>query len=140
MSEASVNQVFEILNASQKQEYIGEPISQLEHALQCAHFARNCGGDNEVIVACLLHDIGHLCVPADSPQMDGLGVLDHEGLGGEFLRQLGFSDLVVDLVKNHVSGKRYLCSKFPSYYKQLSDASRGTLEFQGGVMSREEAA
>ncbi|MEC9466781.1 MAG: phosphohydrolase, partial [Myxococcota bacterium] len=62
-------------------EYIGEPISQLAHALQCADWAARKGAPEEVIIACLFHDVGHLLDDA-APQMDGLGVLDHETLGG----------------------------------------------------------
>jgi len=42
-------------------DYIGEPVNQREHALQCAHFARESRPkDSEFVVAALLHDIGHL--------------------------------------------------------------------------------
>jgi len=47
--------------------YFGEPVSMLEHGLQAAHFARVDGAAPVLIVAALLHDIGHLLedVPAD---------------------------------------------------------------------------
>ena len=139
MKNQGIEKIIDILGNANEREYIGEPISQLEHALQCAHFAEKCKGTEEVILACLFHDIGHLCAPAGSPEMDGLGIVDHEKIGGEFLQKIGFSDLIIDLVENHVQGKRYLCFKNPSYYKQLSPASKGTLDFQGGPMSEEEA-
>ena len=53
--------------------------------------------------------------------------------------QKGFSENIAKLVASHVNAKRYLTYKFPHYYEQLSEASKRTLEFQGGVMSREEA-
>ena len=37
-----------------------EAINQLEHALQCANLAELAGETSETIVACLLHDLGHL--------------------------------------------------------------------------------
>jgi predicted HD phosphohydrolase len=43
------------------------------------------------------------------------------------------------LVEYHVQAKRYLTLKEPGYYERLSLASRRTLEYQGGVMTAEEA-
>jgi predicted HD phosphohydrolase len=42
-------------------------------------------------------------------------------------------------VEYHVQAKRYLTFKEPGYYQRLSEASRRTLEYQGGVMTAEEA-
>ena len=119
-------------------DYIGEPISQLGHALQCAHWAKKQGADDEVILAALFHDIGHL-IDASAPQMDGLGVINHEGLGRAFLEEHGCSERVGKLVEAHVQAKRYLCFKNPKYYARLSEASKGTLAWQGGPMSETEA-
>ncbi|OYU55754.1 MAG: phosphohydrolase [Chitinophagaceae bacterium BSSC1] len=121
-------------------DYIGEPVSQLEHMCQSAQLAEAEGYSEEVILAAFFHDIGHLCehfMPV--AYMGGYGVVDHEKLGADFLRQKGFSERVCKLVQSHVEAKRYLTFKFPDYYDQLSEASRRTLEFQGGVMSVEEA-
>jgi len=120
--------------------YIGEPVSQLSHALQCAHFARKSGASDTLIIAALCHDIGHLVAGPDAPQMDGLGVVDHENLGAAFLRARGFSQPVCELVRGHVQGKRYLAFKSETYRAALSLASRGTLTFQGGPMSPQQAA
>jgi predicted HD phosphohydrolase len=43
------------------------------------------------------------------------------------------------LVEYHVQAKRYLTLKEAGYYERLSEASRRTLEHQGGVMTVEEA-
>lgn len=43
------------------------------------------------------------------------------------------------LVQYHVEAKRYLTLRQPGYYQRLSEASRRTLEYQGGVMSEAEA-
>ena len=121
------------------EDYIGEPVSQIEHMCQCAQLAAAGGYDNEVILAAFFHDIGHLLehvMPAE--QMDGYGVIDHEKMGAEYLRQKGFSEKIAKLVAAHVPAKRYLTYKFPDYYNQLSEASKRTLEFQGGMMSSEE--
>src|SRR6187402_242469 len=120
--------------------YIGEPVSQIEHMCQCAQLAEEGGFDDEVILAAFFHDIGHLLehvMPAG--QMDGFGVIDHEKMGAEYLRQKGFSERIAKLVAAHVPAKRYLTFKYPEYYAQLSEASKRTLEFQGGVMCKEEA-
>ena len=134
-----LEKIFETLKASNDRGYIGEEVSQLEHALQCAHFAAKMKDDPEVILAALFHDIGHLMAPKDAPQMDQLGVLDHETIGAAILKEAGFTDKICQLVSNHVNGKRYLCFKNPSYYERLSEASKGTLRFQGGPMEEVEA-
>ena len=71
--------------------------------------------------------------------MQGYGVVDHEGLGGNYLRQKGFSEKIARLVESHVNAKRYLTYKLPAYYERLSEASKITLVQQGGVMTAEEA-
>ncbi|HEY0274074.1 MAG TPA: HDIG domain-containing protein [Chitinophaga sp.] len=124
-----------------KEDYIGEPVSQLEHMCQAAQLAELEGYDEEVILAAFFHDIGHLCehgTPVES--MDGYGVKDHEQLGAYYLRSKGFSEKIVQLVQAHVEAKRYLTRRYPAYYERLSEASRKTLEFQGGRMSEAEAA
>ncbi len=122
-------------------EYAGEKVSQLEHMAQAAQLAEEQGYDEEVVLAAFLHDIGHISEAAKGDnEMDGFGIKDHEELGAEFLREKGFSKKVVRLVESHVEAKRYLTVKDPSYYAQLSEASKKTLEFQGGPMTEDEAA
>jgi predicted HD phosphohydrolase len=43
------------------------------------------------------------------------------------------------LVEYHVQAKRYLTLRDTGYYERLSEASRRTLEYQGGVMTEAEA-
>ncbi|GAA4406416.1 HD domain-containing protein [Nibrella viscosa] len=138
--EQTITEITALLREQGSQDYYGEPVSQLEHMLQCALLAERAGSDNETIIAAFLHDIGHL-LPAESAteHMDGYGRIDHEGLGGAWLRERGFSEKIVALVENHVNAKRYLTFKSPAYYDMLSEASRKTLEFQGGRMTAEEA-
>jgi predicted HD phosphohydrolase len=71
--------------------------------------------------------------------MDGMGNVDHEKLGADYLLERGFSERLAALVQGHVLAKRYLTYKYPEYYNKLSVASKATLEFQGGMMSGEEA-
>jgi len=138
--ETRCDHLIQLLEESVAQDYIGEDVSQLEHALQCAHWAKRANPqDEEMILAALLHDIGHICVKGDSvPQMGGYGVAHHEEVGAEFLAKLGFSARVQALVKGHVEAKRYLVSQDPVYAGRLSPASQETLRHQGGVMSQEE--
>lgn len=124
-----------ILEKSKSQAYIGEKISQFEHAIQCADLAIKANADDELVIASFLHDIGHLVFPPGSSHMGEFGIEGHERLGAEYLLSLGVSPRVANLVKNHVRAKRYLVATSPKYVKQLSDASIETLRYQGGPMS-----
>lgn len=122
------------------EEYAGEKVTQLEHMYQAAELAGQQGYEEEVILAAFLHDIGHICVSAQGDnEMDGYGIKDHEEVGADYLLKKGFSKRLIRLVESHVEAKRYLTRRRPGYYDQLSDASKKTLEYQGGVMSEEEA-
>ena len=137
----AVAHVFGLYETRGHADYIGEPVSQLEHMWQAAALAEAAGADDEVVLAAFFHDLGHLCAPdvaADS--MAGFGAVDHEKLGADYLRAHGFSERVARLVESHVLAKRYLTYKYPSYLRQLSEASLATLAFQGGVMNAPEAA
>jgi phosphonate degradation associated HDIG domain protein len=136
----TVDEIFDLYEQYGNADYIGEPVSQLEHMSQSAALAMNEGGDEELILAAFFHDIGHLCefvMPVE--KMDGIGIVDHESIGGQFLLQRGFSERIAKLVQSHVTAKRYLTFKHPDYYNKLSPASKETLAHQGGVMSLAEA-
>ena len=135
-----VEEVFALYEKHGDEDYIGEPVSQLEHMSQAAVLAEEEGFDDEVILAAFFHDIGHLCAEdAEGESMDGFGNVDHEKLGADYLRERGFSERLATLVESHVIAKRYLTYKYPEYYNKLSDASKATLEFQGGRMTDAEA-
>jgi phosphonate degradation associated HDIG domain protein len=139
--EKIVDEVFALYEKHGDEDYIGEPVSQLEHMSQAAQLAKEEGYDDEVILAAFFHDLGHLCAADGTAEsMDGFGNVDHEKLGAQYLLSKGFSNRVAALVESHVVAKRYLTFKYPDYYQQLSPASRATLEFQGGMMSPAEAA
>ena len=124
-------------------DYIGEPVSQIEHMCQSAELAADAKADEEVIIAAFLHDIGHLCALAypekKSININSFGIINHEQLGAEFLQSKGFSTNIINMVSNHVNAKRYLTYKFPEYFYKLSEASKETLQFQGGQMTLTEA-
>jgi phosphonate degradation associated HDIG domain protein len=137
----AVAQVFDLYETRGGEDYIGEPVSQLEHMWQAAALAQAAGADDEVVLAAFFHDLGHLCAPEVAAEsMAGFGAVNHEKLGGDYLRARGFSERVARLVESHVQAKRYLTYKYPSYLRRLSEASLATLAFQGGVMSAAEAA
>ena len=138
--ELIVNEIFALYEKHGGEDYIGEPVSQLEHMSQAAALAAAEGYDNEVILAAFFHDLGHLCASHEVESMDGMGNADHEELGADYLLERGFSERLAGLVKSHVIAKRYLTFKYPEYYEKLSPASRVTLNFQGGMMSAAEAA
>ncbi|VVN85041.1 phosphonate degradation HD-domain oxygenase [Pseudomonas fluorescens] len=137
-SEQVIAEVFGLYEQFGASDYIGEPVSQLEHMSQAAQLALAEGFDDEVVLAAFFHDIGHLCGQG-AENMGGYGVVSHERLGADYLRRAGFSERMARLVEYHVQAKRYLTLKESGYYDRLSEASRRTLEYQGGVMTIEEA-
>lgn len=136
-----VDEIFSLYEKFGSADYIGEPVSQVEHMYQAAQLAEREGYDDEVVLAAFFHDIGHLIehvMPVK--KMDDVGVADHEKLGADYLRERGFGENLCRLVQSHVKAKRYLTFKYPDYCAKLSPASKITLEHQGGVMDEEEAA
>ncbi|MET0638045.1 MAG: HD domain-containing protein [Chitinophagaceae bacterium] len=135
-----VQEIFSLYMIYGAEDYIGEPVSQIEHMAQAAELAEKEGYGRDVILAAFFHDIGHLCEHImDTAQMNGYGVVDHEVLAGIYLKKQGFSSRIVRMVESHVNAKRYLTYRYPDYYNKLSEASRYTLGLQGGVMTEEEA-
>lgn len=137
-NEQVIVEVFALYERFGDSDYIGEPVSQIEHMSQAAELAMAEGFDDEVVLAAFFHDIGHICVE-NAENMGGFGVVSHERLGADYLRRAGFSERMARLVEYHVQAKRYLTLKEPGYYERLSEASRRTLEYQGGVMTESEA-
>ena len=120
-------------------QYSGEPVSQLEHALQTAHFAEQSEASDALVTASLLHDLGHLLNhQGETPTLRGIDDT-HQYFALPFLRGL-FADAVLDAIKLHVDAKRYLCQANPDYYAKLSEDSKRSLALQGGVFSAEQAA
>ena len=119
--------------------YIGEPVSQTEHALQTAWAAEQAGAGSTLIAAALLHDVGHLL--HDLPDDCALAGIDdaHEVRGERWLARYFGLD-VTEPIRLHVSAKRFLCATDPSYLGLISEASLRSLKLQGGPFSAEEAA
>ena len=124
------------------QQYSGEPVTQLEHALQTAHLAEQSAAGDELVTACLLHDLGHMLNEQgrglnDTPSLHGIDDT-HQYFALPFLRGL-FPDAVLDAIRLHVDAKRYLCGTNPAYQAKLSDDSKRSLELQGGVFDTAQA-
>jgi phosphonate degradation associated HDIG domain protein len=134
-----VDELLDLLSAQGKEAYFGEPVSVLEHCLQCAHFAERSHATPATIAAALLHDIGHVLhgLPEDIAQCGVDGA--HEEVAAVYLAKW-FGKDVTETVRLHVSAKRYLCATDPAYIGQLSPSSIESLQLQGGVMNDEEVA
>jgi 2-amino-1-hydroxyethylphosphonate dioxygenase (glycine-forming) len=139
-AEEVANEIIKLYTLYGENEYSGEKVSQLEHMVQAAELARSQGFNDEVILAAFLHDVGHIAEnhTVDN-SMSSFGIKDHEAIGAEFLAVRGFSHRLTRLVASHVAAKRYLTLREPGYYDKLSEASKKTLEYQGGPMSEHEA-
>ncbi|MCP5373461.1 MAG: HD domain-containing protein [Hyphomicrobiales bacterium] len=119
--------------------YLGEPVSMAEHMLQGAMLAERGGQDETVIVAALLHDIGHFTSRSGTFSMDDTEDKLHEVAGAELLQPF-FPPVVVACVRHHVAAKRYLCATRADYFARLSEPSRHSLMLQGGPMTAAEVA
>ena len=151
MAGATVERVMAMLAEAGEHSYGGEAVSQLEHALQAAALAQEQGHDEEFVVACLLHDLGHLTdeaqevLDADAGTDGSLQArqrseaLEHGAEGAAFLEGVA-SERMRYLIAGHAAAKRYLCTTDPSYYDRLSPVSKRTMVDQGGLMSPEEVA
>jgi phosphonate degradation associated HDIG domain protein len=118
--------------------YDGEPVTQLEHALQAATRAEESGATPAIVTAALLHDLGHLLNDqGDTPTLRGVDDV-HQYAALPFLRGL-FDDDVLSPIKLHVDAKRYLCATRSDYYDALSVDSKRSLVLQGGVFSKAQA-
>jgi len=113
--------------------YFGEAVTQAEHALQTAHLAETDKAPPPLIVAALLHDIGHLLHTAGEDVAKRGVDTRHERIGARWLTP-HFGRHISEPVRLHVAAKRYLCAIDPDYFARLSPASVKSLELQGGVM------
>ena len=131
-----IDQVFRIYRERGHRHY-GEDVTETQHALQCATFARDNGEDPSLVAACLLHDFGHLAHDLGEDIADRGVDARHEDLGADVLKKW-FSTEIVEPVRMHVAAKRYLCARQTGYFEGLSEASRLSLELQGGPMTEAE--
>lgn len=129
---ATGDQILQLLSSMATLPYLGEPVSQLEHSLQAGAALRAAGGDNEAVLAALLHDIGR--APGIRRRGEPHEVTGHRWCAAEL------SERVAYLVGAHVAAKRVLVAIDPKYVGILSPTSVATLRTQGGPASIEEVA
>jgi phosphonate degradation associated HDIG domain protein len=135
----TTDEVFALMRSRGSGRYGLSAVSQLEHALQSAALAAERNLGDEIVVAALFHDLGHL-LAGDDVDLAGQGIDDvHEETGARMLEQL-FGPAVAEPVRLHVAAKRYLCRVNPAYYDKLSEDSRQSLTLQGGPMHADEIA
>lgn len=146
MTLADIEQLFA---AKGERMYAGEPVTQLEHALQTAQLAESAHASAALVTAALLHDLGHLINDqgtqdnAFTPTLSGIDDR-HEHVAIPRLRHL-FDDEVLAPIRLHVDAKRYLCARGdgvlsgPQYLASLSADSVRSLQLQGGVFGDAEA-
>ncbi len=113
-----------------------EELGQLDHALQTASLAVAHSAGDALVVAALLHDVGHLLDLRDG---HGPSKSDrrHEEVGAAWLRPL-FPPAVTAPIALHVRAKRYRCAVDPTYTAGLSAGSVESLARQGGRMDERE--
>src|ERR1700752_1298574 len=128
------DEIFAIFARRGSAAYFGECVSMTEHALQAAQFAEQQQAPPQLVLAALLHDIGHLVVDVPDDIADWTIDARHEAVGSQWLAR-HFGEEVSEPVRLHVPAKRYLCATDRSYLAKLSSASVRTLALQGGPMA-----
>lgn len=126
--------ILRLLNQRGSQQYGLEAVSQREHALQCAQLAVSAGEPDGLVIACLLHDLGHLLVAEKNGPTERDLSRDqlHQYSLLPFLRGV-LPDEVLEPIRLHVDAKRFLCQAEEGYLATLSAASVHSLAQQGGV-------
>lgn len=134
---SEVDEILSLFHSRGDSQYGGECVTQAEHALQCAALAETENATPALIVASLLHDIGHLLheLPAAAPEQ---GIDDHHETSAAAWLRKRFPDAVTEPVRLHVAAKRYLCAVDAGYLQQLSPPSVTSLKLQGGPMTPQE--
>jgi phosphonate degradation associated HDIG domain protein len=134
---SELDELFRTLREMGGARYGGEAVSQLQHALQAAALAERAGAGAALVVAALLHDIGHLASDDEGLAERGEDAR-HEAVGAALLERC-FGPEVSQPVRLHVEAKRYLCATNPRYFARLSPASVTSLGVQGGVLAADAA-
>jgi predicted HD phosphohydrolase len=137
LTDATVEEILDVCASMHGLPYDGEPVDQLQHGLQCAWWAGRECGDDEFVVACLLHDIARAPAVAGIPY-DGPDEHHGEAAARWLIPRVGRR--VAWLAEQHVPAKRYLVATDPDYRGHLTAVSERTLIGQGGPMIPAEVA
>ena len=116
--------------------YIGEKLTMSDHMIQSAMLAEKSKCNDDLICSCLLHDYGHFIIENPDTLVKNNEDGEHESIGYEYLKKF-FNKEIVEPIKYHVLAKRYL-ARNKKYYNHLSDASKISLELQGGILNKKE--
>lgn len=139
MENLTVRELFDRMATRGTGAYGLSDVNQLEHAVQSAALAHERNLGDEMVIAALFHDVGHLFSDEDV-DLAGQGIDDrHEHSSADLLHPL-FGAAVSEPVRLHVASKRYLCSVEPDYFSKLAQDSKISLELQGGLMASDEIA
>ncbi|GDX92181.1 phosphodiesterase [Planctomycetia bacterium] len=133
-----VAQIFSVFRERGHRHY-GESVSEQEHALQTAEFARQYSEPDALVLSCLLHDYGHMLHDLGENIADQGVDARHEELGAWLLKDW-FPEEILQPIRQHVASKRYLCWRNTQYRDGLSPSSQRSLQLQGGPMSEQEAS
>ncbi len=116
----------DLFDSAAMAEPYGEEVSIRDHMLQTAELAVARKLGSTMVTAALLHDVGW-----------AMGESAHEHTSADLVEPL-FGAAVAEPIRQHVAAKRYLVGTRPEYHAYLSEASRHTLEKQGGPMNSAE--
>ena len=130
-------EIEKIFTTGISEEYLGEDVKLVEHMLQCGDLAKEAGAPDYLVVASLLHDIGHLLVDDAVGAQDSGIDMHHDAVGARWLEER-FPSTVSEPVRLHVAAKRYLVTTNHDYLSKLSHASVQTLYMQGGPLNQDE--
>lgn len=119
--------------------YLGESVSMAEHMEQSAACAHEDGASDELIIAALLHDVGHFISDFELDALENGMDNYHEDAGAIILERF-YPPEISEPVRLHVAAKRYLCTVDDHYYGKLSAASVNSFNLQGGKMNVSEIA
>ena len=132
-----INLILDLFIQQGAREYMGEPVTMAQHMEQSAACASADGAPDSLVIAALLHDIGHFVGDHPIEALENGIDNNHEEVGANYLAS-SFPASVTEPIRLHVAAKRYLCATDSYYLDQLSAASVNSLMVQGGPMSAEE--
>ena len=135
---AVIEQIFKLFADRGAREYMGEAVSMSQHMEQSAACAVADGAPESLVIAALLHDIGHFIGEHPIEALENGIDNRHEEVAADYLREF-FPPGVTEPIRLHVAAKRYLCATDAAYLARLSPASVDSLGIQGGPMSAAEA-
>ena len=129
------NHIAQSYQTAAKTQYGEEAVTELEHSLQCAELADQAAADEELVLACLLHDVARFAVPQDDVSDTLQKAKVHNAAKGHGVKAAELMDGFLPerslfFIQHHAEAKQYLCQTHPGYKDKLSSASIKTLQVQ----------